>query len=140
MKNILPLKYKKPILIAGSVLIAGIVIYILAKGRKSNLVPGITGPVSPSISPTTSQPPYRQPQDVVVSFPIKKKPGSQTSPEEQAIIRNIQIYLNSKIDNYVEQRLVIDGFYGERTEAMAQKILGVKTISYSLYQEILKKI
>jgi hypothetical protein len=125
-KNFLS-KNKKPIIIIGSLIITGVITYLLIKKSRSNKVPGINAPLTEQVSNG-------------ISWPIKKKAASITSSAEQAVIRNIQDYLNSKIDNYVEERLVIDGFFGDKTEAMAQKILGVKTISYSLYQEILNKI
>lgn len=124
MKNILT-KYKKPIIIGGSILAVAIIIYFIAR-KKKVILPGTESSVSGS--PATG-----------VVFPIKRKLGAETNEAERVVVANIQRYLNDKI-TFVEIPLVIDGIFGEKTEAMSQRILGVKTISYSLYKEILAKV
>lgn len=128
MKNFVGIikKNKKPILIAGGVLLAGIIVLLVIKAKKKNAMGEL-----PSGSNTGSQP-----VTPGISWPLKRKPGSQTSAEEQIAISKLQRYLNKKI-SYVDEPLEVDGFFGEKTEKQVQLFLGVKTVSYSLFQEII---
>jgi hypothetical protein len=125
MKNFL-IKNKKPILIGSGILVAGVIIFLIMR-KKSG------------ISLDTQKTANTGSQATGVVYPIKRKLGADTNQEERAVISNIQRYLNSKI-TFVEVPLDVDGIFGEKTEAMAQRILGVKTVSYSLYKEILSKL
>ena len=60
-------------------------------------------------------------------------------PAEQAVVKNIQKYLNANLPSPLAP-IAVNGVYDAKTEGLAQKILGVKTISYSLYKEILSKL
>lgn len=122
-------KNKKVIIISAAVIVAGIITFIVIKNNKKNSIGAEANEVEANKAiPKTG-----------VVFPIVRKLGSQTNADEKAVIKNIQKYLNSKI-TYVELPLTVDGIFGPNTEALSQRILGTKTISYSLYNELLTKM
>jgi len=114
-------KNKKPILIAGGAIIGLALVFLLLKNRKKN-------------SPENADAP--DPKITKVSWPLKRKLGALTTPEEQEVIKQIQTHLNRKI-SYVDEPLVVDGYFGPKTEYQLQLFYGVKEVSYKLYQEIM---
>jgi hypothetical protein len=118
-------KNKKPILIGGGILVAGVIIFLIMRKKSGISLDVKTADIGS--------------QATGVVYPIKRKLGAETNQEEKAVVSNIQRYLNSKI-TFVEVPIDVDGIFGEKTETMAQRILGVKTVSYSLYKEILSKL
>lgn len=124
MENIVKLlkDNKKPLIIGGiavTVLLIGLVSYRVKKKRAE-------------MGPAPGDPEY----STVVSWPLRRKAGSLTNPEEQALIRKLQRYLNSKI-SYVDPKLEVDGYFGPKTEEQVKLFLGVRQVPYSLYQEII---
>jgi hypothetical protein len=117
-------EYKKPILIGGGILLGVIVVWAIFKPKQRTSLP-------PSVDDQGNITPG---SIVTVSWPIKRKAGSLTTKDEQAVIMNIQRYLNAK-QLSVYQPLEIDGYFGPKTEASAQTVLGVKEISYKLYND-----
>ena len=114
-------KNKKVILISGSVLALGLVAFILLKKKSRGVVPGIDANLLTAPG---------------VAWPLKRKLGAGTNTSEQVVIKQLQQYLNTKM-SMVELPLKVDGYFGANTEFQAQKILGVKTVSFSLYNEII---
>lgn len=129
MKQIKLNKGAKYGLIAGGVVIFGLIAWrIVAKSKKTTIAPDGT--------PETQTKPVAS----TVAWPIGKRPGFETTPQEKEIVRNIQKYLNAN-GLLSPEWLDVDGIYGRLTEAAAQKVLGVKTISYKLYTNtILPKV
>lgn len=121
MENIVSIlkKNKKPIIIVGSVLVLGAIALIIIKAKKNSAGP-------PLSQPTPG-----------VSWPLKRKLGAETTPEEQIVIARLQRYLNRKI-SYVDTPLVVDGIFGSKTEEQVQLFLGVKTVSYKLFTELME--
>ena len=114
-------KNKKVVLISGGIIALGILAFVIIKKKNKGIVPGIEGSLLSAPG---------------VSWPLKRKAGAETNSSEQEVIKKLQQYLNSKM-TMLELPLSVDGYFGSNTEFQAQKILGVKTISYSLYNEII---
>jgi len=112
---------KKVILISGSVLALGLVAFILLKKKSRGVVPGIEANLLTAPG---------------VAWPLKRKVGASTNSSEKVVIKQLQQYLNTKM-RLVEIPLTVDGYFGSNTEFQAQKILGVKSVSFSLYNEII---
>ena len=114
-------KNKKPIIIIGAILLLGITFTAIAKAKKKDVdnkdAPRGTG----------------------VSWPLKRKLGTLTTPAEVVQIKRLQNYLNREI-SYVDTKLVVDGYFGAKTEEQVQLFLGVKEVSYKLFQEIIEGI
>lgn len=113
-------------LIAGGVIIAGIVAYFILRKKKAETAPVVDseGNIVQSEEVVTSG----------VSWPIRRKSGANTTVEEREIIKVIQTYLNRNSLLFYRP-LDVDGIYGPLTEETAKRVLGVTTISYKLYTE-----
>lgn len=123
MKNFFE-KNKKAIIIGSAVLVVGVIVFIILKKTTKVSIP------------LTDDQMIKKSTGVV--YPIGKKLGADTNADERVVIMNIQKYINSKLT--YQRELVVDGIFGAETEALAQQILGVKAVSYSLYNEILAKL
>ena len=124
MKDIVKLlkDNKKPLIIGGIAVTVLLIGLVASRARKRRL----------GISPVVGDPEY----STMVSWPLRRKAGSLTNPEEQALIRKLQRYLNTKI-SYVDEPLEVDGYFGPKTEEQVKLFLGVRQVPYSLYQEII---
>lgn len=118
----------------GAMVIAGIVIFISRKKRKDlekKISEGNTDVIDASKDTDSS-----------VVFPIKKGMGYNSVPENNAV-RVVQRYLNMRIaeNSYIGYSILEeDGKFGVKTEEALYKISGVLTVSYSLYQVMLKEL
>ena len=125
MENIVKiLKSNKKQIVIGSIAVAVLLVGLVAYRRSKKRNQGV--------APEPGDPDY----STVVSWPLKRKAASLTNPEEQALIRKLQRYLNTKI-SYVDEPLEVDGYFGPKTEEQVKLFLGVRQIPYSLYQEII---
>ena len=115
-------KNKKPIIIAGGVIVGLILLLVVVKAVKKKSDSDLPENVD---APKTG-----------IAWPLKRKAGALTNSEEQQAIKQVQNYLNRKIYGFREP-LNVDGYFGTETEGVSQQVLGVKTVSYSLYQEII---
>lgn len=125
----------KNLIIAGAaiaVVVAGILI-IRKKKQSQPLLgePGVPQAGTAGISPTKKVD--------GVTYPLKQGSGYYSSAENAAV-KKLQQGLNMKlsIKSYLGiAKLDVDGKFGPKTEAAAEKLLGVRQVSYSLYQEVL---
>lgn len=125
MENIVKiLKSNKKQIVIGSIAVAVLLVGLVAYRRSKKRNQGV--------APEPGDPDY----STVVSWPLKRKAASLTNPEEQALIRKLQRYLNTKI-SYVDEPLEVDGYFGPKTEEQVKLFLGVRQVPYSLYQEII---
>ena len=112
-------KNKKPIIIAGGVLVGLILLLTIVKAKKSK---------SDTDTPEA--------KGTGISWPLKRKAGILTTDDEVVQIKRLQRYLNRKI-SYVDPKLVIDGYFGTETEKQVQLFLGTNQVSYKLFHEII---
>lgn len=126
----------KKLLIAGAAVVAvvGGILVIRKKSRTSGLL-GI-GPIVPQAGTSGTSPSQKVGG---VLYPLKLKSGYYNTAENAAV-KKLQQGLNMKIQMKPYLGLAaldVDGKFGPKTEAASEKILGVKQVSYSLYQELI---
>lgn len=130
------LKNKKVIIIGSVIVIAATVAtFLLIRNKKKKEALALE--TANKGKATTTTPASTGIPGVV--FPVKMRSGIDIPmPAEQAVIKNIQKYLNSKMT--FQRSIPENGLFDAYTESMCQSILGVKSVSYSLYKEILSKL
>jgi hypothetical protein len=74
----------------------------------------------------------------LIIWPVKNGSGYLSSSERD-VVRTIQRYLNKKINQnniYSLPLLVVDGYFGSKTENALSKIAGVRQVSYTLFHQM----
>jgi hypothetical protein len=74
----------------------------------------------------------------LIIWPVKNGSG-YLSASERDVVRTIQRYLNKKINQnniYSLPLLVVDGYFGGKTENALNKIAGVRQVSYTLFHQM----
>ncbi len=128
----------KKLLVAGAAVVAVVAGILIIRKKKQST--GLLGTGGPGVPQAGTRGLSSRKIDGVL-YPLKQGSGySNTS--EKAAVKKLQQALNMKINlkAYLGiEQLDVDGKFGPKTEAATVKILGVKQVSYSLYQELLAK-
>jgi peptidoglycan hydrolase-like protein with peptidoglycan-binding domain len=121
----------KKLIIGGSaaLIVAVVAILIIKKKKTSSLLGGKSvGDPSGSSSQKVNG----------VLYPLKYGSGYNNLAENE-VVKKLQQALNVKMKYkpYLDvKELDVDGKFGPKTEAACEALLGVKQVSYSLYQEL----
>lgn len=127
-------KNKKVIVIGSIIVVAGVIAMLILKKKKQK---EIIEPVIKTPAPANKEIVATGIPGVV--FPIAKRTGFDIGmPAEQTVVKNIQKALNQKMT--FQKPIPESGIFDGITEYTSQTILGVKTISYSLYKELISKL
>ena len=121
--NIKKIVTTRNLIIAGGILAAGIIIYLVIRNKKRKNEIAIVAPKT--ASEAQQQVKYSE------TWPIRL--GSGRNEGEKAIVRNIQKWVNVQ-----GIPLTIDGSYGTKTQDIIYKITGKKEVNQESYNKMLE--
>jgi len=129
MKDLKKYLTKKNMMIGGGILAAGIIVFLLMRGKKE-------AKETKAIGGSSSEPNFTNTEyspSTGISWPLKR--GSGVNPEEKAAVKVVQRWLNQRLKAPMAQ-LVVDGLFGVKTEAALIQLEGISTISVRKYGQL----